>query len=66
MRATGHAHLNRLELRFLIKLGEEYNACSSVFLDSSMRATGHAHLNRLELRFLIKLGEEYKACNSAL
>ena len=27
--ATCHAHLNRLDLRFLIMLGEEYNAFSS-------------------------------------
>ena len=27
--ATCPAHLSRLDLRFLIKLGEEYNACSS-------------------------------------
>ena len=29
MRATCPAHLNRLHLRFLIMLGEEYYACSS-------------------------------------
>ena len=30
IRATCPAHLSRLDLRFLIMLGEEYNACSSV------------------------------------
>ena len=30
MRATGPAHLNRLDLRFIIVLCEEYNAFSSV------------------------------------
>ena len=30
IRATRPAHLSRLDLRFLIMLGEEYNACSSL------------------------------------
>ena len=37
IRATCPAHLSRLDLRFLIMLGEEYNACSSVGLSCNFR-----------------------------